>query len=128
MPNYTFKEGTCAECGADYIGLICDKEPYRNVCIECRDSDSGVENAKSLRYRHFVAHYDGLMGEWVKSSADKKAKLREHDLVEVGDYNPKYLLEDVPRGQNTSGEGGKMTPEFEELWQEEVVHGGKSEG
>ena len=127
MPNYTFKEGTCAECGADYIGLICDEEPSRNVCLDCRTSDTAVENAKSLRYRHFVAHYDGYMGEWVKSSADKKAKLREHDLVEVGDYNPTYLLEDVPRGQNSPGEGGKMTPEFEELWQEEVVHGGRSE-
>jgi len=126
MPNYTFKEGTCAECGADYIGLICDEEPSRNVCLDCRDDDSAVENAKSLRYRHFVAHYDPAMGEWVKSSADKKAKLREHDLVEVGDYNPKYLLEDVPRGGKDPGEGGKMTPEFEELWQEEVVHG-KSE-
>jgi hypothetical protein len=127
MPNYTFKEGTCAECGAGYIGLICDEEPYRNVCLDCRD-DSAVENAKSLRYMHFVPHFDGAMGEWVMSSKDKKAKLRAHDLVEVGDYNPNYLLEDVPKGKIDPTEGGKMTPEFEELWQEEVANGSRSEG
>lgn len=123
MPNYTFKEGTCAECGAGYIGLICDEEPYRNVCLNCRDGYVAVENAKSLRYRHFVPHFDGAMGEWVMSSADKKAKLRSHDLVEVGDYNPNYLLEDIPKGAPNSGENGKVTPEFEETWREVTKDG-----
>ena len=123
MPSYTLKEGTCAECGADYKGLICDDEPSRNTCSACTNPYSAVENAKSLRYKHFVAHFDGAMGEWVMSSADKKAKMKAHDLVGVGDYTPNYLLEDLPVGQNDPTEGGKMTPEFEETWREVTKHG-----
>ena len=119
MPSYVLKEGACAECGSVYIGLICDDEPARNSCPACRDSTVAVHNARSIRYFHSVPYYDTGLGVHVKSRRERKSLIKERGLVEVGDYNPKYILEDIKPGNPHPVEEG-LTDDFMEIWNEET--------
>ena len=119
MPSYTFKEGTCTECGREYKGLICDNEPHRNTCSNCRDGTCAVENARSLRYFHAQPHYDTGLGVQVASRRERSRIIKERGLVEVGGYNPDYLFDDIPLGK-PNGEPEGLTDDFMEIWNEET--------
>ena len=123
MPSYTLKEGACVECGLTYKGLISDVEPFRNKCPQCKDGTIAVENARSIRYRHFVPYFDTGMGDWVFSHGDRKAKMLANDLVEVSDYahNDNYLVDDL-QSQVPKQKGEGMTEDFGDVWNEVVVN------
>ena len=123
MPSYTLKEGACAECGSEYIGLISDAEPHRNKCPKCKDGTAGVENAKSLRFFHFTPYFDTGMGQMVNSLRDRKAKMVANDLVDVGDYahNENYLVDDLKSHVPKQKDEG-MTEGFGDVWNEVVVN------
>ena len=96
MPRYTFKEGTCAECGSEYKGLICDESQHRNTCPKCR-GNAAVENARSLYYREFIPYWDGGLGEYITSKQHRQNKMAELGVAEISDvaHNDNYLLEDL---------------------------------
>ena len=120
MPSYTLKEGTCTECGSKYKGLICDEEPIRNTCSECRDATTAVANARSIRYFHSTPYYDTGLGVHVKSRRERNSIIKERNLVEVGDYNPDYILDDIKPTKQDSPFNGEMDDDFMDAWKSET--------
>jgi hypothetical protein len=118
MPSYTFKEGTCAECGSKYKGLICDEEPIRNMCPLHRDKKAAVTNARSIRYFSAQPYFDTGLGTWVKSRRERNNIMRERNLVEVGDYNPKYIMDDIKPNKPWERESDGPDDDFMEVWRE----------
>jgi hypothetical protein len=96
MPRYTFKEGTCAECGSDYKGLICDKSQHRNTCPKCR-GNAAVDNAKTLYFKEFIPYWDGGLGEYITSKRGRQDAMARHGVAEISDVanNDNYLLDDL---------------------------------
>jgi len=120
MPSYTFKEGACTECGSKYKGLICDEEPIRNACPQCRDKTRAVTNARSIRYFHSTPYFDTGLGVHVKSRRERNSIIKERGLVEVGDYNPDYILDDIKPAEQVSPFDGEMDDDFMECWKSET--------
>ena len=96
MPRYTFKEGTCAECGSEYQGLICDENQHLNTCPKCR-GDAAVINARTLYYREFIPHWDSGLGKYIKSKRERQDEIARQGLVEMVEvaHNDNYLLDDL---------------------------------
>lgn len=134
MPRYTFKEGTCAECGSDYKGFICDTEPHRNTCSQCR-SDDAVENTRTLYYREFIPHWDTGLGEYITSKRARQDKMAELGMVEMSDVasNDNYLLDDMQthvnmkkRGIDKKSEETVVDDKFLEVYKEVEANSGRT--
>ena len=96
MPRFTFKEGTCAECGSKYNGLICDEEPQKNTCSYCI-TDAAVDNARTLYYREFIPYWDGGLGKYITSKRERVWEMARLGVAEIPDIasNDEYLLDDM---------------------------------
>ncbi len=117
MPHYVWKDGVCFQCGSDYRSLICDAEPHRNKCKNCRDPYLAVENAKSLTVLTFEPHWDSGLGVFLKSRSQKNQIIKDKNLVPLQEFKS---VEDVPVGDREYKFSRKDDEEFEQVWHDEV--------
>jgi len=128
MPSYTLKEGACAGCGSTYTGLICDDEPHLNTCPNCTDGSKAVENAQSLRYRHYTPYWDSGLGMVVSGKRQRDEEIRARGLVETSDVAPNsnYIVDDMSsyaRAAKRQTAPDKMDDGFLDAYREAEANG-----
>ena len=82
MPIYTYQ---CQSCDKS-IDLLRDVEDRKKtVPCQCGPNTEKVRRPEVFRAEVFEAYYDEGLGSDVYSSADRKAIMRELDVIEAGD-------------------------------------------
>ena len=80
--HYTFKTGICAECEAEFTGLIAE-DPARNLCIAHRPKQE-ISKYRSISLHSFEPHFDRGLGEYVSTQGQRQRFIKEKGLIEVG--------------------------------------------